>query len=126
MEIKDFKVGQRVYIQLTNNAARGKDKDKLIEEWEVTKVGRKFVTVKNGYMEYQFYKHDSDFYKNCLVQKTDYSPNYLLYDSMETIKAEWLRAKRETEVERFIRYSNLSKLSDSELETIYNIIKTKE
>ena len=69
MGIKDFKVGQKVYVKLINNVARGRDKDELIEEWEVTKIGRKFLTAKNEYTERQFYKHDSGYYRNALVEK---------------------------------------------------------
>ena len=41
MDIKDFTVGQKVYVELTGNAKRYKKEDELIEEWEVVKVGRK-------------------------------------------------------------------------------------
>lgn len=43
MGIKDFKVGQTVYVELTGNASRGKTAEQCIEEWEITSVGRKYI-----------------------------------------------------------------------------------
>lgn len=43
MGIKDFKVGQTVYVELTGNASRGKTAEHCIEEWEITSVGRKYI-----------------------------------------------------------------------------------
>lgn len=124
MGIKDFKVGQKVYVKLINNVARGRDEDELIQEWEVVKIGKKFLTAKNGYIEYQFYKHD--FYKNCLVQKTDYSPDYLLYNSLEEIKEEEKRIEKEDIIGRYFRSNfNLRELSNNEVNIIYEIVKDK-
>ena len=51
MDLKDFKVGQTVWIRLTGNAIRGKRGDELIEEWVIDKIGRKYITAskKTGY-----------------------------------------------------------------------------
>ena len=46
MDIKDFKVGQNVFVRLTGNASRGKKGDELIEEWEIISVGRKLIKAK--------------------------------------------------------------------------------
>lgn len=43
MNIKDFKVGQTVYVELTGNASRGKTPEQCIEEWEIASVGRKYI-----------------------------------------------------------------------------------
>lgn len=47
MNIKDFKVGQTVYVQLTGNAA--KRSSECIEEWEITSVGRKYIKAGKPY-----------------------------------------------------------------------------
>ncbi|WP_432806474.1 hypothetical protein [Lederbergia lenta] len=53
-------------------------------EGEITKVGRKYVTAKIRGLEYQFDMTDH------LKQKSDYSPDYYLYESL----AELLDEKR--------------------------------
>ena len=40
MNIKDFKVGQTVWVELTGDTSRGKTAEQCIEEWEITSVGR--------------------------------------------------------------------------------------
>lgn len=86
--LKDFKKGQTVWIELTGNASRGKDKriDDLIEEWEVISVGKKFVTAKKkesyGY-EIKFKETDANY--GGLIQNTEYCVDYVLYPSKEEI-----------------------------------------
>ena len=46
MEIKDVTVGQTVFVELRGDARRYKREDELIEEWEVMKVGRKYIQAK--------------------------------------------------------------------------------
>ena len=48
MDLKDFKVGQTVWVQLTGNEARGKHGDELIEEWEVVTVGKTYIHAKKN------------------------------------------------------------------------------
>ena len=83
MEIKDFKIGDIVYCRLTGNEARGRKKEELIEEWEIVKIGRKYVTAKpkgsGNYRETQF-EIDKDY-----KQKTNYCVGYVLYSNMQDI-----------------------------------------
>ena len=46
MELKDLKIGDTVYCRITGNAARGRKKEELIEEWEIIKIGIKYITAK--------------------------------------------------------------------------------
>lgn len=43
MRIKDFKVGQTVFVEQIENAKRRKGGKEIIEEWEITKVGKKYI-----------------------------------------------------------------------------------
>lgn len=53
MDIKNFIVGQTVYIRLVGNASRGKSEDSLIEEWEIIYIGRKLIKAKRkGWPDY--------------------------------------------------------------------------
>ncbi len=81
MKLKDFKVGQTVWVYLIGNARRNKKREECIEEWEVTRVGKRYVYAK---------KKGTDFGEvafkrlNCApyhwIEKTDYFVfNYLLY-----------------------------------------------
>lgn len=92
-EIKDFKVGQTVYVRITGNEARGKDKDKLLQEYVVSKVGRKYVYAKpsNGSQwEVCFEKNGNG---TGLRQKTEYCVDYILYSSKQEIEDEQERLK---------------------------------
>lgn len=87
-EIKDFRVGQKVFVRITGNAARGKDKDKLIEEWVVSKVGKKYVYAKpskDSRWEVCFEKSESNM---AMQQKTEYCVDYILYASKQEIEDE--------------------------------------
>lgn len=83
MEIKDLKVGDTVYCRLTGNASRGKKEEELIQEWEIRRIGRKYVTAgKKGFpnsCDIQFEINDD--YK----QKTDYCVDYVLYVDKQEI-----------------------------------------
>ena len=47
MKKEDFYKGQTVWVYLIGNAARGKKTtEERIQEWEVVKVGRKYITAK--------------------------------------------------------------------------------
>ena len=99
MELKDLKIGDTVYCRITGNAARGRKKEELIEEWEIIKIGIKYITAKpkkNGeYLEFQFEINNN--YK----QRTKYCIDYVLYVSMQDILNEnelidlnnWFRSK---------------------------------
>lgn len=84
MQNVKIKVGQHVFAELMGNAARGKTGDSLIEEWEVTKVGRKYIYAKavggGSFSERCFEYRDGWGYGiPAWIEKTDYSPDYALY-----------------------------------------------
>jgi len=123
----DLKVDQKVIVKIIDGSYYSKNKDmslKNINEWcydgEVTKIGRKYITVKwNEIYEYQFSKEDN--YRD----KTDCSYNYQLYLNKEEIieeeKAEGLyRNIRNTYFERYS--CNNGRFTVNQLEGIMNII----
>ena len=82
MEIKDFKVGQTVWVELTGNASRGKHGDELIEEWEVVTVGKKYIHAQKKGCDCPI-KFEKRKYGNSpkFVEKTNYCVGYILYVS---------------------------------------------
>lgn len=40
MELKEFKVGQKVWVRCIGDSARGKTGKELIQEWVVVKIGK--------------------------------------------------------------------------------------
>lgn len=83
MEIKDMKVGDAVYCRLTGNECRRKTREELIQEWEIIKIGRKYITARRKGCSNTF---DVQFeilkdYK----QKTEYCVNYVLYSTRQDI-----------------------------------------
>jgi len=129
MEIKDFKVGQKVLVKIVGNEARHRKPENLIEEWEIIQVGRKYITAKSldSFGQCQFEKSTATSCYGRFVQKTDYCVDYIMYMDMQDIKNEEKRREKEKIITGYFRSRYyLPKLSDSELETIYDIIKTKE
>lgn len=82
MKISDFKVGEKAYTL----RAKGIIYRELIEEVNVLKVGRKYVTVKeffHGGWEERYKKTENPF-DNYLVQCE--CPTLMLFESMEDIE----------------------------------------
>lgn len=75
MNLKDFKVGQEVWLRPVNNGLRFY-KCSLLKA-TVIKVGRIYLTVEYNNRKIQF---DAEYN---FTQKTDYSPDYKLYISKE-------------------------------------------
>lgn len=73
MTIKDFKVGQTAYILGGGNlASLG-----LVTETEVFKVGRRYVTIREGCLETRFYEPINS--TTYLVEDKDYGSKRLLF-----------------------------------------------
>ena len=127
MNIKDIKIGQTVYIKLIGNASRNKDENALIEEWEITYVGKKLIKAKhkgwdNGFEE-TFEKRNNG-NKEQFVQKTNYCVNYVLYFDKQEILDEFERNNLFQEICNYFRgYDN--KLSLEKLRKISEIIKNE-
>lgn len=126
MEKKDFYVGQTVYVYLVGNSARCKKPiNERIEEWEVSKVGTKYITAKskiNSYEEKFDIKHNfQHVYKYGSV-------SYILYLRKEDIINEIQREKNIEQIQRccskniISRDYVLNKVSDEDLKNILNIL----
>ena len=85
MNITDFKVGQTVYLKTITHLYNCW-KNEIIFEAVVSKVGRKYITVKKDSLEYQFII-DEDF-----RQKTVYSIEFELFLSERDIRDYWQSA----------------------------------
>ena len=125
MDIKDFKVGQTVYVRLYGNAAEGKSEDKIIEEWIVTKVGKKYLYAKpkEGWgrdVIFEKRRYDDNF-----VNKTEYSISYVIYLDKQDILDEMEYFKLSSFIENEFRYSQ-KQYSLDQLRRIKAIIDEKE
>lgn len=129
MNIKDFKVGQTVYVELTGNASRGKTAEQRIEEWEITSVGRKYIKAgrKSGgriWREITFEYRES---YGRFVEKADCCIDYILYTTRQDIGRKFEKAKLLNEVESFFRdWSKPKNLSIEQLKRIKEILEEKE
>lgn len=125
MNIKDFKVGQTVYVELTGNASRGKTPEQCIEEWEITYVGRKYIeAVKKGSDPFLFKtvfewreEHKS------FVQKTVQSINYVLYPTRQEIEEKHEKGRLFMKIEERFRYGSKRDISLEHLRAIHGILK---
>ena len=126
MKKEDFYKGQTVWVHLVGNAARGrKTTEELIQEWEVLKVGRKYITAKSksGGWEQRF-----DIENNFRHVYTYGTSDYELHLTEEEIYEEIERKNRIEYIEQFCRWDRgkLCKLSDSELLSVVEIFKQYE
>ncbi len=83
MNIKDFKVGQKVYVKKMGNAASHVNSENLISEETVSKVGNKYIYL-DGFERSKFGYH----FRSELVDISDYSPQYQIYRSKQEIEDE--------------------------------------
>ena len=124
MNIKDFKAGQTVYVELTGNASRGKTQEQCIEEWEITYVGRKYIeAVKKGSDPFLF-KTVFEWRENYkrFVQKTDCCVDYILYLERHEIEEKHEKDRLFWEIEDRFRYSSQRDISLEQLRAIYGIL----
>lgn len=105
MDLKDFNVGQTVWVNLTGNEARGKHGDELIEEWEVVAVGRKYIHArkKKGYSFATVFEKREYGYFGRFVQKTDGCVNYILYASKTELEEELEHSRLFDEISQAFR-----------------------
>ena len=126
MKKEDFYKGQNVWVYLTGNAARGrKTTEERIQEWEVLKVGRKYITAKPkvGGWEQRF-----DIENNFRHVYTYGTSDYELYLTKEEIYEKIVRLNRIEYIEQFCRWGrrNLSKMSYDDLLAVVEIFKKYE
>ena len=84
----DYTVGQEVVLKLHGNASRGKEEDSYIKG-TVSKMGRKILYIEHNKQHYtETIKIDME--TGC--EKSEYTANYILYDSEEQFK-EYIASK---------------------------------
>lgn len=126
MRKEDFHKGQTVWVYLIGNAARGrKTTEERIQEWEIIKVGRKYITAKpkNGGWEQRF-----DIENNFRHVYTYGISDYELHLTKEEIYEEIERSNRIEYIEQFCRRErrNLNKMYDDDLLVVVEIFKKYE
>ena len=126
MNIKDFKVGQTVYVELAGNASRGKTAEQCIEEWEITYVGRKNIEAgkrheKNGIVRKRLFKYKENYGR--FVQKTDCCVDYILYTERQEIEEKQEKSRLFQEIEQRFRYGSQRDISLEQLRAIHGILE---
>lgn len=125
MNIKDFKVGQAVYVELTGNASRGKTQERCIEEWEITSVGRKYIKAgkrSDGRIWVEITFEYRDTYKR-FVEKTNRCVDYILYTTRQEIEEKHEKNRLFREIEQRFRYGSQRDISLEQLRAIHGILE---
>lgn len=125
MSIKDFKVGQTVYVELTGNASRGKEPEQCIEEWEIASVGRKYIKAckkQSGIFRFETTFEYRENYKR-FVQKTDCCVDYILYPTRQEIEENQEKSILFREIENRFRYGSQRDISLEQLRAIHGILE---
>lgn len=105
MEIKDFKVGQTVYLRPVGNALR--NTDGAIKEETIETVGKKYLTLKN------YYRMKFGYYGDRIRDISEYSANYILYTSLQEIEDEKLNAELSRKVQNYrFTFEELKKINE--------------
>lgn len=128
MDLKDFKVGQTVWVNLTGNEARGKHGDELIEEWEVVTVGKKYIHARKKGRSFPTVFEKREFgYSVKFVQKTEGCVNYILYASKTELEEELEHSRLFDEISQTFRgYGVKHNFSLEQLRKIKAIISESE
>lgn len=124
MSIKDFKVGQTVYVELTRNASRGKTAEQCIEEWEITSVGRKCIKAckkESGIFRFETTFEYNDF-DGRFEEKTDYCISYVLYPTRQEIEEKHEKSRLFQEIEQRFRHGSQRDISLEQLRAIHGIL----
>ena len=124
MDLKDFKVGQTVWIRLTGNAIRGKCGDELIEEWVIDKIGRKYITAskKTGYPRGIIFEKSDYGYEGRFVEKTYYCVDYIMYETEQELRDELEKDKIYRDIRLLFDRFNKNKMTLEQLRSIKKII----
>lgn len=124
MNIKEFKVGQTVYVELTGNASRGKTPEQCIEEWEVTSVGRKYIKAgkwsDGRILEERTFEYREGYKR--FVEKTDYCIDYILYSTRQEIEEKHEKSKLFQEIGHWFRFGSKKDVSLEQLRAIHGIL----
>ena len=129
MNIKDFKVGQTVYVEPTGNASRGKTPEQCIEEWEITSVGGKYIKAcknERGIFRFETTFEFKDYNKR-FVEKSAYcEKNYVLYATKQEIEEKHEKNRLFREIEQRFSYGSQRDISLEQLRAIHGILEGAE
>ena len=95
MTKNDFMVGQTVYLKTISHLYESWKKEHIVQG-VVTKIGRKYITVKCGGCEYRFN------IENEFRQETEYGMEYELFTTEQAIYDYWQSAYLCVEIENLI------------------------
>lgn len=118
-EISDFKTGQTAYVENLAKTRRGYPLEQCFFACDIEKVGRKYVTADRKQFE------ESDYYKGGLVEHSDYSPEYVLWPSLEAITEKFEKEKLYNRIKTDFSYSS-EYFSLEDLRKISEILYGKE
>lgn len=125
MNIKDFKVGQTVYVELTGNASRGKTAEQCIEEWEITSVGRKYIKAgrrsDGGIWGERTFEYRENYGR--FVEKTNYCVDYILYLTRQEIEEKHWKNRLFREIRERLDYGSQKYISLEQLRAIHGILE---
>ena len=117
IKLSDFKVGEKCWVEFEGNASRHKPKG-YYEEWIVTGVSSKYVTVDR----YKFEEHDCSY--GGLKEKTNYCVDYVIYPTEQLLKDKLeLEQTYEYIKNKFSKFKRDESLTLEKLKRIKSIIE---
>lgn len=118
MTTTEFNIGDTVYLKAVGNNAR-RDKEARIAEFQIKKIGKKYLEVWKSDMEYYTVKFNME---DDFREATNYSPNWKLYFSKQEILDEEEALKITEEIRKVFNRFGRVNLSLDQLRKIKDII----
>ncbi len=95
MTRNDFTVGQTVYLKTISHLVDSWKKERVVKG-VVSKIGRKYITVKYAFYEYRFN------IENEFKQETEYAAEYELFLTEQAVYDYWQSAYLRAEINKFL------------------------
>lgn len=106
-----MEIGQQVYVKPIGNRGRYSSK---VTTSTVNKIGKKYFYL-DGYRRVKFSL-------DTMTEVSDYTPNYKVYESLETIEGEIEYVQKLSSIKQYFSVYGSTNLTIDQIRLIYNII----
>lgn len=128
MSVKDFKVGQKIWVEMIGNEARRRKSEDCIDEWEITHVGRKLLKAGKRSGDKIYYETAFE-YNDCygrFAQRDNCCVNYILYATRQELEEEQEKERKFFEIRNRLKYGSQDDITLNQIRKIHGILFPKK
>ena len=126
VNVKDFKVGQTVWVELIGNASIGKTKKQCIKECEVTYIGKEYIkAVQKGRNANTAIKFCLDEYSGKFISWLRRNVTHILYETKQEINEKFERQILLSNINSMLCCGMENDITLKQLRQIYSILCKK-